>query len=100
MVVRESKVTVSVGSIREIATKEMIVLLSMIKAKRVPGNLLARTLETIKSHLRTTEAVAAVGTQKINAVLLLAGPKLDKSIGAPQALRPVERRSVNLVKCG
>jgi hypothetical protein len=99
--VRNSKVIVSLGQTRVHATKGTIALLSTLKARRVPErNPLARIQETIKSHLKITEAAVTVGIQRINAMLLRAGPKLDSSIEAPQALHPVVRKSVNLAKCG
>ena len=99
--VRNSKVIVSLGQTRVHATKGAIVFLSTLKARRVPErNPLARIQETIKSHLKITEAAVTVGIQRINAMLLRAGPKLDSSIEAPQALHPVVKRGVNLAKCG
>ncbi len=38
--------------------------------------------------------------QKINAMLLRAGQRLDSSTEAPRALRPVVRKGVNPVRCG
>jgi len=100
MVVRKSKVIVSVGHKRVVVIRTKIANLCMIKTKRVlERSPLARTLETT-NLLRDPEAVVAVGTQKINAMLLRAGQRLDSSTKAPRALRPVVRKGVNPVRCG
>ena len=99
--VRNSKVIATLGQTKVHATKEATAHSSTLKARRVlERNPLASLQETIKSHLKIAEAAVTVGIQKINAMLLRAGPKLDSSIEAPQALRPVERKGVNLANSG
>jgi len=100
MVVRKSKVIVSVGHKRAVVIRTKIANLCMIKTRRVlERSPLARTLE-MTSLLRDPEAAVAVGTQKINAMLLQAGQRLDSSTEAPRVLHPVVRKGVNPVRCG